>query len=267
MAFQNPYVARLQEFSSFAFNEPDIFNFYRDGGGGWEEYFLGRMNSSPQRLIFEIGCSNASFLCDIAVANPRLAFVGMDWKYKVLYKGAKRADQEKLENISLLRGRAQDLSKIFGPAEIDELWLFFPDPWAKKGQLKHRLVREDFLADAHRSLKPGGKLYFKTDHPGYFQWVLALFGEPQPDLPEYSMSAPAERSYRNRQIAVRRLENDNLPEANARCREMFKLDFHTTDYWSGSARRPALFSETRTLFEKVFVEEGLPIYYVELLKQ
>lgn len=266
MALPNPYATLLREYSTFVFNEQDVFKFYRNGGGGWEEFFLTRMNSRPTKHILEIGCSNATFLSGIAKANPGAAFIGMDWKFKVIFKGAKRAEQEKITNLALLRGRAQELGKVFGAGELDEIWIFFPDPWAKKGQLKHRLMREEFLKEAHHVLRPGGRIYFKTDHPGYFQWVLALLGEPEPDLPEYSAATPLEKNRRSRQIEVRRLERQHLPAVSDKARQLFKLDYFTTDYWAGT-RPPSLFSQELTLFERLFVKDQLPIYYLELQKQ
>lgn len=271
MAFQNPYATRLLEYSSFAFNDDAIFKFgpTRKSEMGWEEHFCVRMGARPESLVFEVGCSNAAFLCEIAKKNPKTAFVGMDWKYKVLFKGAQKIEREKISNVSLLRGRAQDLSQVFCAGDIDELWLFFPDPWAKKGQLKHRLFKEDFLVQAHHHLKPGGRIFFKTDHPGYFQWALALFGQEAPELPEYDVDQKIDRSYRARQVKVRRLESDSLPSVSQKSCELFKLEYFTTDYWSTKSNdlRPSLFSQTKTLFEEVFVREALPIYYLELVKR
>ena len=235
---------------------------------GWKKLFAERMEKPPVGLTLEIGCSNAEFLCAVARNNPETAFVGIDWKFKVVYKGAKRIHRDGLKNAMLVRGTAHDLSKVFGEAELDEIWIFFPDPWAKKGQLKKRLMQEQFLLDAHKALKPHGRIFFKTDHPGYFQWVLALFGEPEPELPEYSATAPTEKSMRSRQIKVRRLEKEYLPAANAPIRAAFNLDRYSTDYWGDAkARTVTPFSETPTLFESLFVKDGLPIYYFEMTRK
>lgn len=265
MAFpKNPYASRLEtEFSSFALNEDEVFRYQ----GGWEEFFLARMGRKPARLVLEIGCSNAEFLTEVAAANPDIAFIGIDWKYKVLYKGAKRVAQKDLKNVALLRCRAQELSRIFTDSELDEIWLFFPDPWAKKSQLKNRLVQEPFLKDAHRALHAGGKVYFKTDHPGYMQWVLALFGKPVPELEGYDEEAPTERSYRARQMKVRKVHSaEDLPGANESIQKMFALENESLNHWK-EPRPRTLFSETQTLFEKGFVQDNLPIYYAEFRKK
>ncbi|MBI3555479.1 MAG: hypothetical protein HY074_04370 [Deltaproteobacteria bacterium] len=264
MAFLNPYADRLKEFSSFVLNDTDAHSLAQ----GWHKLFSARLGNPPAKLTLEIGCSNAEFLCAVAGRHPEIAFVGIDWKFKVVYKGAKRIHRENLKNAMLVRGTAHDLEKIFGEGELDEIWIFFPDPWAKKGQLKKRLMQESFLLAAHRALKKNGRIFFKTDHPGYFQWVLALFGEPEPVLPEYSQATPVERSMRSRQIQVRRLEKDGLPAANAAIQAAFRLERYSTDYWGERTGRTVTpFSETPTLFEQLFVKDGLPIYYVELARR
>lgn len=269
MPFKNPYAEKLNEFSSFVFNEPDIYRFYRASGGGWDEYFRGRMGAKESvRTVLEIGCSNAEFLSSIAKANPGTAFVGIDWKFKVVYKGGKKIARDKLSNIALIRGRAQDLSKVFGPGDLDEIWIFFPDPWAKKAQLKHRLVQEQFLLEAARWLKSNGRVFLKTDHPGYFQWMLTLFGVPLPELPEYDARDSGERSYRARQVKVRQVSDPELlPSVSEASSRAFRFDMYSCDYWGEGARPETLFSRTQTLFEKTFVKDNLPIYYLELTRK
>lgn len=263
MPFLNPYAKRLEEYSDFVLNDSDV----NKRRGGWEVYFRDRMGTAASRVILEIGCSNAEFLTGLAETHREVAFVGIDWKFKVLYKGAKRTHDRGLKNVALLRARAQELSHMFGEAELDEVWIFFPDPWAKKSQLKNRLVQESFLKEVHRALKPGGAIYFKTDHPGYFQWVLALFGAKQPELRSYDEEAPEAPSYRARQVKVRRLENEEdwLPPSEV-VQKLFRLENISTHYWGDFARPPRLFTERVTLFEKLFVKDQLPIYYLELSK-
>lgn len=263
VAVENPYAARLREFSSFAFNESD-FGSLR---GRWRSFF-----GDPERVVFEIGCSNAEFLSTVAKENPKQGFIGIDWKYKVTYSGAKRVDRLGLKNVSLLRGKAQQLSQIVAPGEVDEFWIFFPDPWAKTSQRKHRLFQPPFLLEAHRALVPSGKIHFKTDHPGYFQWALALFGVPLPDLPEYRAAVEAEasgdRSRKARQIKVRKHERESdLPRPSRELIQAYGIGHMSVNYWEDESRPRTLFSEHQTLFEKLFVKDRLPIYYLELSRK
>lgn len=263
MGFPNPYKARLKEFSEFVFDEDDLTRM----SGRWRGFFHARTGIEPNRLVLEIGCSNAFFLGKLAQANPRDAFVGLDWKYKVLYKGAKRVESEKIANLSLIRGVAQKTLPVgFGARELDEIWVFFPDPWAKKAQLKHRLLQDAFFAECARVLKSGGKLHIKTDHPGYFQCIAALCGRKIAELPDYSVADPTERSRRARQMLMRTLAPEELPAESCAIANNYRLTFLALNYWNDQKRPATLFSETQTLFERGFVEQKLPIYYFELTK-
>jgi tRNA (guanine-N7-)-methyltransferase len=56
----------------------------------------------------------------------------------------------------------------------DAIHVYFPDPWWKKRHHKRRVMKEEFLRDIQRTLKPGGELHFWTDVEEYFQETLAL---------------------------------------------------------------------------------------------
>jgi tRNA (guanine-N(7)-)-methyltransferase len=264
----NPYAARLNEFPDIAFNAEGNFVHH----GKWASFFQNKIGHKPKRLVFEIGCSNGLFLCQAAASHPDWAFVGIDWKFKVLYRAAKRAATAGLKNVAFLRGKAQELPQIFDPAELDEIYLFFPDPWAKTTQLKHRLMQEGFLSEAARVLRAGGTLHFKTDHPGYFQWVLALFGYPQPDLQSYDHPDPAEKSKRARQVKVRKLmRREDLPKASVAVQEQFKVVGVSTNFWQLEGGLGQLqgqpYERHRTFFEGLFIGEELPIYYIQIQRK
>ena len=52
------------------------------------------------------------------------------------------------------------------------MFYFFPDPWPKKRHWKNRLFQQPFLHGVYKILKPGGKLFVKTDHDGYAEWMV-----------------------------------------------------------------------------------------------
>jgi tRNA (guanine-N7-)-methyltransferase len=52
------------------------------------------------------------------------------------------------------------------------VFYFFPDPWPKNRHHKKRLFQKPFLNACHKVLSPGGTLFVKTDHDGYFDWML-----------------------------------------------------------------------------------------------
>src|SRR4051812_5086038 len=103
------FADRLSAFPEIALDADDIYR-HR---GGWHDFFRERMGATfTGQIVFEIGCADAAFLTTIAAKHPGVAFVGLDWKYKSLFLGAERVAQLGLRNVALLRGRAQDVTRI-----------------------------------------------------------------------------------------------------------------------------------------------------------
>ena len=50
---------------------------------------------------------------------------------------------------------------------LDEIRIYFPDPWHKKRHNKRRLVNPAFAALLERKLRPGGRLHLATDWQDY----------------------------------------------------------------------------------------------------
>ena len=75
------YADRLLEFRDFVFS---------DGAesarrGAWRRFFRDRIGDAfDGRLVFEIGCNDASFLATLATKHPSTAFIGIDWKCRAL---------------------------------------------------------------------------------------------------------------------------------------------------------------------------------------
>ena len=58
------------------------------------------------------------------------------------------------------------------PGTVDGIFLNFSDPWSKKGYAKRRLTHRRYLAMYLNLLRDGGKLRFKTDNVGLFDFSL-----------------------------------------------------------------------------------------------
>lgn len=200
-----------------------------------------------------------------------MGFVGIDWKVKSLNEGASRVAAMGLKNVVLLRGRAQDLRQIFADGEVDEVWVFHPEPCDEPNQLKNRLIAEPFLGDVHAVLRPGGALVIKTDHPGYYQWVLGLLGLPEPAWFE---AARQKKSVENGTPRVRArdlMRPADVPGPSSRIASQFEIAMTSADFWNDPAAMEHVqgrsFAGEKTLFESKFVRKRLPIYYAELRRR
>jgi len=165
------YADRLLEFREFTFSDGAEFT-HR---GAWRDHFNARIGSLfDERIIFEIGCNDAAFLTRIAQKHPTTAFVGIDWKCRALHEASARIDSSGLRNIALIHGCAQDIKRFFAGDEVNEIWLFHPDPCDKPRELANRLFAEQFLRDAHDVLRQRGLLTLKTDHADYHRDAVQL---------------------------------------------------------------------------------------------
>ena len=256
---RSKYAAHIATAGDFVFDE-GVAGIYR---GRWREFFRARIGSSyDDRLILEIGCWDAVFLGRIAGKWPGAAFVGLDWKFKPIADAGRRMTGAGVANVALVRGRAQSLPTMFAAGEVDEVWLFHPDPCDTPVDLPNRLVREGFLLSVAAALRPGGRVCFKTDHPGYYQWVMAILGLPEPS--HFSQAGPRPAGQRLRAKDLMRAED--LPPRSEAVGAAFEVSVNSANFWQdGVAGR--LFDEEKTAFEQRFAGKRLPIYYVELRRR
>ena len=136
--------------------------------GRWKEVFG---NSCP--LEIEVGMGKGKFLMELASANPQVNYIGIEMYSSVLLKALqKRETMEELSNLLFLRVDARELADIFGPEEVDRIYLNFSDPWPKDRHAKRRLPSKEFLARYDVILKKEGRLEFKTDNKDLFDFAL-----------------------------------------------------------------------------------------------
>jgi tRNA (guanine-N7-)-methyltransferase len=59
------------------------------------------------------------------------------------------------------------LSHEIAPASLDEVRIYFPDPWPKKRHHKRRLIQPEFVALVASRVARGGRLHLATDWADY----------------------------------------------------------------------------------------------------
>ena len=85
---------------------------------------------------------------------------------------AKSTADKRPDNLRFIVENADNLAFIFGKGSVDRIFLNFSDPWSKKGYAKRRLTHRRYLALYSYLLKDGGKITFKTDNDGLFDFSL-----------------------------------------------------------------------------------------------
>ena len=147
--------------------QPEI-NFYSkddDLKGNWSAVFN---NQNP--VVLELGCGAGEYTVALAKHYPKRNFIGVDIKGARIWKGAKSAIEEDLDNVRFLRTKVDFVTKFFGENEVDEIWLTFSDPQPKKP--KKRLTSNLFIDRYLKFLKPNGIVHLKTDSDLLYNFTL-----------------------------------------------------------------------------------------------
>lgn len=132
----------------------------------------GDVFASPAPLTLELGCGRGEYTVGLAKSEPGRNFVGIDIKGARMWTGAKEVEENGIPNAAFLRCEIENIDRFFAPAEVDSLWITFPDPQMKKP--RKRLTSTRFLALYRRILRPGGIVNLKTDSPFLFEYTRRL---------------------------------------------------------------------------------------------
>lgn len=126
-------------------------------------------------LVLEIGFGMGEATAAMAAADPARDMLAVDVHTPGAGALLKRLDDEAITNVRVLLGDAMDVLRLmFGPGSLDEIRVYFPDPWPKTKHLKRRLVSPSFAALAADRLTPGGMLLLATDWSPYADQMLAV---------------------------------------------------------------------------------------------
>lgn len=138
---------------------------------------LDEWDKAYQPSTLELGAGTGLFSISLAQAGPGTLHLAVDVKADRLQTGARRASDENIKNIRFLRARAEQLLEALASQSLDTIWLTFPDPFLRERSSKHRLTHPKYLALYQKLLKPGGRLYLKTDAVALFDWSLEQLAE------------------------------------------------------------------------------------------
>jgi tRNA (guanine-N7-)-methyltransferase len=214
----NVYIqALLGEYSPWSYDEERAPTFR----GQWRRHAFANLPESTP-LDVEMGTGNGTHFAHRTVTNPARALLGFELRYKPLIQSIRRARRAGCENMRIARYNASLVQELFTPGEINDVFIFFPDPWEKGRNHKHRLIQVEFLDKLYECQRPGSRLYFKTDSQDYFQW------------------------------SVRRFESSR-----------YEMEAMTSDLHQSAYAKDNFITQ----FENIFIRQGLPIGYAQLLRR
>jgi tRNA (guanine-N7-)-methyltransferase len=135
--------------------------------GQWSKDFF--KNDNP--VVLELACGKGEYTVNLARLFPAKNFIGIDYKGNRIWRGAKTALEEGVNNVAFLRIQIENLLDYFAPGEVDEIWITFPDPQPQLSREKKRLTSPRFLEKYKEILRPGGFMNLKTDNDGLYTYT------------------------------------------------------------------------------------------------
>lgn len=132
-------------------------------------------NNNP--IVLELGCGKGEYTVGLGRQYPDKNFIGVDRKGNRIWKGAKTALEEGLDNVRFLRVMIDKIDQFFAPGEVSEIWITFPDPQPQLSRVRKRLTNPKFLAKYKNMLPADGIIHLKTDSQLLHEYTLEVIEE------------------------------------------------------------------------------------------
>lgn len=126
-------------------------------------------------LILEIGFGMGEATAALAAAQPDRDVLAIDVHTPGVGSLLGQLAARQLTNVRVLTGDAVPLlTDMLGPGQLNEIRIFFPDPWPKSRHAKRRLMSPEFVRLAGSRLGCRGRLHLATDVEPYARQALTV---------------------------------------------------------------------------------------------
>ena len=127
--------------------------------------------------VLEIGFGNGEALRFAAQHDPARDLVGIEVHAPGVGRLLNALAADGARNVRLYHHDAVEvLQHEIADGSLDEIRIYFPDPWHKKRHNKRRLVNPAFAALLVSRIAPGGYLHCATDWEPYAEQMLEVLG-------------------------------------------------------------------------------------------
>ncbi len=133
------------------------------------------------KLWLEIGYGGAEHLLHAAKLYPETGFIGCEMFKNGIAKAVRGITEYPLTNVRLATDDAALLLDRLPDASLDQIDLFYPDPWPKRRHRKRRFISRERVDQIARVLKPQGLFRFASDIDDYVAWTL-MHLQPRTDF-------------------------------------------------------------------------------------
>lgn len=138
-------------------------------------------------LIVEIGIGMGEAIVHAASEHPEMNFLGIEVYRPGLARTMLNTVKRGLTNLRLIEANAPEVLETLLPERsVQEIRVFFPDPWHKARHTKRRLIAPPFLTVAARALTPGGLVRLATDWQDYADQMRDVFNQSEDFAPTFT---------------------------------------------------------------------------------
>lgn len=134
--------------------------------GQWRKKLA--FKSCKPKLHLEIGTGTGKHFSQLCSSQNQDCFVGIEIKYKPLVQTIKALKDVACQKAKVIRYNARYLEDLFEKEELNDVYIYFPDPWPKTKNRKHRLLTLDFAKKLYLLQQNKSLLKLRMDSKEYF---------------------------------------------------------------------------------------------------
>ena len=96
-------------------------------------------------LEVEIGSGKGGFAAAFGLKHPQTRLIALEARRTYAEETRTRVDKAGAQNVLVLQADAKAMfRRLFAPASLDAVHVYFPDPWWKRRHFKRRIVEPAF---------------------------------------------------------------------------------------------------------------------------
>lgn len=128
--------------------------------------------------ILDIGPGIGTACMQIANNNRDNDYLAVEVHRPGIANLLRQIEKQNIPNIRLIDQDVVDVLKYqLADNSIDEIYIFFPDPWHKKKHHKRRLINLSFISLIKQVLKSHGRIFIATDWHDYAKQIIEMINE------------------------------------------------------------------------------------------
>jgi len=132
-------------------------------------------DDSKLPLHLDIGCAAGEFLFDLALANTKWNYLGIEIRERLVKTAKLKVLEREIKNLYFVFGNANNIMNDFHSkflnSNLKSISFNFPDPWFKKRHHKRRVVQPELINILSNYMQKGSLIFVKTDVKDLFDYM------------------------------------------------------------------------------------------------